>query len=77
MHCPKLSIFRSDLIRKALKVSVSTDDTSSEDGYVFFCLFKSSLMLHLMSLAVASIILLASSALSDFLSEYHLSLVIS
>ena len=27
-------------------------------------------MLHLMSLAVASIILLASSALSDFLSEF-------
>ena len=81
MHCPILSIFRSDLIRhqrKALKVSgIHFNDTSSEDRHVFFCLFKSSLMLHLMSLSAVSIILLASSTLSDVLSNYHLSLMIS
>ena len=80
MHCSTIrSIFTSDLIRhqrKALKVSgIHFEDTFSEDRYVLFvCLF---LMLYFTSLAAFCIILLASSALSDFPLEYHFSLLIS
>ena len=54
VHRPILSIYRTDLTRhqrNTLKVSgIQFDVTFTEHGYISFCLFKSSLMLYLMSL---------------------------